>query len=86
MARRRRPVKKLLILVFGLLFTLVGIALAVLPLIPGGFLLLPLGLVLLALLFPRVDAWMEKLVKKWPKFGGMVRKAQRRVARLVGEL
>lgn len=76
--------KRAVVLILGVVFLLLGIAGLALPFLQG-FLFIALGLLLLSIFSPRLQQWVEVHTRRFPKFHGMVVKAESFLRRIIGE-
>jgi len=81
----RRKIKKVFILTFGIIFILLGLLGLVLPFLQGIFFLI-IGLMILSLYFPKIRLLIQKHAQKSPHFFSLINKAEKWIAKFIGEI
>jgi len=77
-----KQVKKILIIVLGICFVILGILGLALPFLQG-FLFLAIGIVLLSMASSKVRAWSELHTRRYPKIHHFVKKVEKVAARFI---
>lgn len=80
-----KQTKRIAVLIFALALLVLGIIGLVLPFLQG-FLFIAVALILLSMLSPTVREKIEFQTRKYPKFHGLVVKAESWVQKVVGDL
>lgn len=81
----KKQAKRGFVLLLSLLFFIFGLVGLVLPFLQG-ILFITVSLLLLSMLSPTTRTWFEHYTRKWPTFHAVVVKAERYIARIIGEV
>jgi len=81
----RRKIKKVLILIVGFIFIFLGLIGLVLPLLQG-VLFLIIGFMILSLYFPIIRFHIQKHAQKAPHVIPLINKAEKWIAKFIGEI
>jgi len=79
----RRHIKRTLILTFGIIFILLGLAGNALPFLPG-FLFLAIGLMLLSLYSPKIRTWVKMHTVQYPRLHKIIEKIDAWLIKSIG--
>jgi len=78
-----KHLKRILVLLLGVVFILIGLAGLVLPIIQGWFFLL-LGLLTLSIYSPKLREWIDKKTKPYPHLNAIIERAEGWIVRIIG--
>jgi len=81
----KKKIKKILILTLGIIFILLGLLGLFLPFLQGIFFLI-IGFMILSLYFPKIRLHMQKHTHKYPRFFSLIDKAEKWIAKFIGEI
>lgn len=85
MQMMKKKVKKILVLVIGIIFIILGLFGLVLPFLQG-ILFLIIGLILVSLCFPEVRLWINKHTERYPHLFPMINKIEAWIVKFIGEV
>jgi uncharacterized membrane protein YbaN (DUF454 family) len=80
-----RKVKKVLILIVGIIFIILGLFGLVLPFLQG-ILFLIIGFILVSFYFPKVRLLMKKHVERHPHLSPTINKIEAWIVKFIGEI
>jgi len=78
-----RHVKRVLVLLLGIFFIVLGLIGLILPILQGWLFLL-IGLLLLSLYSPALREWIDRQTKPYPKINKAVERAEAWIVRRIG--
>ncbi|OGI62481.1 hypothetical protein A2818_01120 [Candidatus Nomurabacteria bacterium RIFCSPHIGHO2_01_FULL_40_12] len=81
----QKKIKRALILTLGVIFILLGLIGSVLPFVQG-FILLAVGIILISFYSPKIRLWIEKHTEKYPHLSGAVKKLEKWIIDIIGEI
>lgn len=81
----QKKIKKIFVLTLGIIFILLGLLGLVLPLLQG-ILFLIIGFMILSLYFPGIRTHIQKHAQKSPHFFALIDKAEKWIAKFIGEI
>ncbi len=81
----KKKVKRVLVLITGIIFILLGLVGSVLPFVQG-FIFFAIGFILLSFYFPKIRLWIEKHTEKYPRLFSAIKKIEKWITEIVGEI
>ncbi|MFA5840817.1 MAG: hypothetical protein WC847_00905 [Candidatus Paceibacterota bacterium] len=81
----KKQIKKIIILVAGTIFILLGLLGLVLPFLQG-ILFLAIGFALIFFYFPDVRSWVNEHTKKYPHLFKAIEKVEKWMVKIIGEI
>jgi hypothetical protein len=80
-----KKAKKVLVLVIGIIFIVLGLFGLVLPFLQG-FLFLAIGIILISLCFPKVRSWINKHTERYPHLFSIINEIEIWITKFIGEM
>ena len=81
----KKKVKKVLVLIIGIIFIILGLFGLVLPFLQG-IIFLAIGFFLLSFYFPKIRLWINKHTEKYPYLSKKIKKVEVWMTKIIGDI
>lgn len=81
----KKKAKRVLVLTIGVIFILLGLVGSFLPFLQG-FIFFAVGFILFSFYSPKIRLWIEKYTEKYPPLFLIVKKIEKWIAKIIGEI